>query len=87
MALREILKTDTSAKTQAALSASHRTEVTQSDATIVEKIKEKDESGSTDLTESEKDNTGENDTKLHEDATNAKDETIELDKVEDAVKQ
>lgn len=57
MALREILKTDTSAEIQAALSASHYTETT-SDKTVTEKIT--DESSSTDTTEYEKDSTEKN---------------------------
>lgn len=79
MALREILKNDTSAETQAALSASHCTETTQTDTTTTEKITDK--SGSTDLTEYEKDNTEKNhDTKSHEDSINAKnDETLKLE--------
>lgn len=47
MALREILKNDTSAETQAALSAAHDAENTQSNVTV-------DESNSKDLTEIEK---------------------------------
>lgn len=50
MALREILKNDTSAETQAALSAAHDTE-TQPNATTI------DESNNKDLPEIEKDNT------------------------------
>lgn len=83
MALREILKNDTSAETQAALSVSHYTETTQSDAIAVEKINEPDIA---DLTESEKE-TGENcDVKLHKDSVNAEDETVEPDKTKDTVK-
>ncbi|XP_014484628.1 PREDICTED: pseudouridylate synthase 7 homolog [Dinoponera quadriceps] len=80
MALREILKKDTSAETQAALSASHCMETTQLHA---EKIT--DESDSADLTESDK--AGENhDIKFHEDFTDAKkDETIGLNEAEDSV--
>ncbi|EFN89955.1 Pseudouridylate synthase 7-like protein [Harpegnathos saltator] len=70
MALREILKNDTSAETQAALSASHCTEDTQSDVTA-EKITNESLSGSPDLTESE-DNTGKShNIKLDEDSTDA----------------
>lgn len=50
MALREILKNDTSAETQAALSAAHDAQNIQSNATIVDKC------SSRDLTEIEKDN-------------------------------
>lgn len=49
MALREILKNDTSAETQAALSAAHDTENMQLNETTV------DESNSRDLAETEKD--------------------------------
>lgn len=82
MTLREILKKDTSAETQAMLSASHCIKPIQSDATAAETIT--DESGNAHLTEFEKDNTGENDVKLHE-GTNAKeDKTLELDKADTA---
>ncbi|XP_011869078.1 PREDICTED: pseudouridylate synthase 7 homolog [Vollenhovia emeryi] len=54
MALREILKNDTSAETQAALSATYDAEHTQPDATIV------DESGNEDSAEIEKDSTVKN---------------------------
>jgi len=54
MALREILKTDTSAETQAALSAAHDANNMQSSAIAV------DECSSRDLAEIEKDNTEKN---------------------------
>lgn len=60
MALREILKNDTSAETQAALSATHDAKNTQPTVTTI------DESSSRDLVEIQKDDTEKNYNKCHE---------------------
>lgn len=85
MALREILKNDTSAKTQAALSDSHDMENAHcSSETIVEQMTKRDKSGSIYLTESEKNNIEENrDTDLHE-STDIKNQTVKLNETENA---
>lgn len=80
MALREILKNDTSAKTQAALSDFHNTENEHcSNQAIVEQMT-KDESGSVHPTESKEDDIEKNhDIKFHE-STDIKNQTMELNK-------
>lgn len=77
MALREILKNDTSAETQAALSAAHDAENPQPSTTTV------DERSSRDLTEIENDNTEKNDVKCHEEYADVKrDEAIKMNDLE-----
>lgn len=70
MALREILKNDTSAETQAALSAAYDTENMQLNETTV------DESNSRDLVETEKDDAQKNCIKCHEGYDIERDETM-----------
>lgn len=79
MALREILKNDTSAETQAALSASHDTENAQSNL---------NEDSNKDLIDIEKINDEENnDVKVDEEITDAKkDETIKIPEIENISK-
>lgn len=75
MALREILKNDTSAETQAALSAAHDAENMQLNATTVDKCSNKD------LTEIEKDNT---ENQVHKETSDVKkDETMKINDMED----
>ncbi|XP_024878596.1 pseudouridylate synthase 7 homolog [Temnothorax curvispinosus] len=77
MALREILKHDTSAETQAALSAAHDAKNTEPNATTV------DESGSGDLVEIEEDNTDKSHVKCHEERSDVeRDETMKRNDME-----
>lgn len=87
MALREILKSDTSAETQAALSASYDTNHMQSDVTTVEEIT-KAESSSATSTESKRDNAVENYyTESHQESADTKDgQIMEADEAENTVK-
>lgn len=75
MALREILKNDTSAEVQAALSAALDTENTQSETAITT-----DECTSKDLVEIEEDNAEKNLVKSHEEHADVKvDEATKID--------
>ncbi|KYN37738.1 Pseudouridylate synthase 7 like protein [Trachymyrmex septentrionalis] len=75
MALREILKNDTSAETQAALSAAHDVENIKSNVTTI------DECSSKDL-EIEKDYTEKNSDECHEDIDVKTDETMKINDIE-----
>lgn len=76
MALREILKNDTSAETQAALSAAHKVENIKSNATTVNECSSKN-------LEIEKDHTKKIFDKCHEEDANVKtDETMKTNDIE-----
>lgn len=77
MALREILKNDTSAETQAALSAAQDAENTQLDTSTVHECNSKN------LTENEENNIKKSSVKCHEDVDVKTDETMKISDTED----